>query len=96
MPLEEKYFKVKILVKKSDGKDLEISYDPRPVSQMLEEISKDLKPHLNAKGRNYVITEIKRINENQILEVGKVSLEITETESVAKKMYAPKKFNRNI
>lgn len=96
MSLEEKYFEVKILVKKSDGQDIKIIHHPLPMSLMLVEISKDLNPHLDANGINYVITEIKKINENQILEVEKVRLEITETKLVAKKMYAPKRFNRSL
>jgi hypothetical protein len=96
MPIEEKYFKVKILVKKSDGQNIKIKHNALPMSLMLEEISKDLKPHLDANGLNYVITEIKRINENQILEIENIRLETKETKLVAKKMYAPKNFNRNI
>ena len=96
MSLEEKWFKVKILVKKSDGQDIKINHHARPMSQMLKEISRDLDPHLDANGINYVITEIKTLNENLILEVEKVRLEIIETKLVAVKMYAPKKFNRDI
>jgi hypothetical protein len=96
MSNEEKCFKVKILVKKSIGQNISIKHNALPMSLMLEEISKDLKPHLDAKGINYVITEIKRINENQILEIENVRLETKETKLIAKQMYTPKKFNRSL
>jgi hypothetical protein len=96
MSLEEKYFKVKILVKKSDGQDIKINHYPLPMSSMLEKISKDLVPYLKPKDIKYLITEIKRINENLKLEIKNVLLELEETELVAKRMYAPKKFNRSL
>lgn len=96
MSLEEKYFEVNILVKKSDGHDIKINHYPLPVSLMLKEISNDLVPHLKPKDIKYLITEIKKINENLKLEIKNVQLEITETKLVAIKMYAPKKFNRSL
>lgn len=96
MSIEEKYFEVNILVKKSDGQDIKINHYPLPVSQMLKEISKDLVPHLKRKDIKYLITEIKRTNANIKLEVMNVHLEIIETELVAIKMYAPKNFNRSL
>ncbi len=96
MSNEEKCFKVKILVKKSDGQDIKINHDAFPLSLMLKEISKDLVPHLKPKDIKYIISEIKKINENQILEVKNVRLETKETKLIAKKMYIPKNFDRSL